>query len=304
MARRRARRPGGAAEHPDAVHAGHRLGLRTPARARERIRTAQRGLERERTLGRLRGPEPGSERSRVVARGRPVVGELGQVARGVAGVTRRPRLERLGVGPMEQPALAGEELVVHDLLNQRVPERVALLAGGRRLDDQSWPAMASRRASITSASGMSETTAMRSWSADRPATAITPSTRWAGSRRRDARDQDLLSELDRRRPSPPPLAARSPRRRTVAVRRRWIDPTRPGVGSAPRRREELAVPSSSRRRGRSLDAARALELREPREQRVPPVELVRAECHDHQHPLGPRLRTRNVRVSRVAGSAQ
>ena len=95
----------------------------------------QRGIERERPDRRLGGAERRLERAVVLAGGGPVVRELGPVARLGGAADGRSRLERLGEGPMQLAPLAGQQLVVHDLLDERVAERVALHAGAG-LDDQ------------------------------------------------------------------------------------------------------------------------------------------------------------------------
>ena len=95
-----------------------------------------RGLERERLLRSLGRGQRRRERPLVVARRRPVVGELGPVRRLRGGRGRRVGLERQRALAVEPPPLAGEQLVVGHLGQERVAERVALGSLRRRVDDE------------------------------------------------------------------------------------------------------------------------------------------------------------------------
>ena len=81
---------------------------------------------------RVAGPDRGLEGPPVVARGRPVVGQLRPVAGGDGAAPGTPLGERLGEGPMEPLPLAGQEVVVGGLLEQRVTERVVAVDRRRR----------------------------------------------------------------------------------------------------------------------------------------------------------------------------
>ncbi len=137
--------PGDAGERgqePDAVDAGPRLGvahlvpeldgpLVFDARLRERIAGLCRATGGHRRL----------EGARQVVRGIPVVGELGRVR----GVDPGPGLERAREGRVPARSFAREDLVVDGLLEQRVPEGVAVDARGRvRHEDLPRDALAQR----------------------------------------------------------------------------------------------------------------------------------------------------------------
>ena len=78
---------------------------------------------------RLAGGDPrGDERLRVVVRGVPVVGDLGRGAAGRDEVRRG--LDRGGVAGVQPGVLAGQQVVVHRLADQRVAELVSAVGVG------------------------------------------------------------------------------------------------------------------------------------------------------------------------------
>ena len=93
------------------------------------------GTERVRPHCRLGGADGRCERSVVLPGGGPVVRQLGPAARFRSAADGRSLLERLGEGPMQGASLAGQQVVVHDLLDERVAECIALHAVAG-LDDE------------------------------------------------------------------------------------------------------------------------------------------------------------------------
>jgi hypothetical protein len=109
----------------DLAHAGHLLRLRhalpEPQRAfaqRERL------VERVHPLGRRRGSHRGGERGRLVARGQPVVGDLGGQVHALALALDR-LLQGARDGAVQLGPLARQQVVVDHLAQQRVAEAVA-----------------------------------------------------------------------------------------------------------------------------------------------------------------------------------
>ncbi len=237
--------------------------------------------EGERGGGRLAGPDRGLEGAAIVAGGRPVVGKFGPVAGGDRPAARSPLGQRLGECAMESLPLAGQEVVVGRLLEERVPEGVVALAAESADDPvtRTWLPTAVRSASSRSAPFIAATRARRSWSTRRPATAATPMTAWAGSGRATMRARRTSLRVGGRRPTAAssPAPSSSSTKNGLPSERRWIWPARSPVGGAPR----IAVSSASvSRRFEAaqvdpLDPTATLELGQPRQERMAAMQLVR-----------------------------
>ena len=215
--------------------------------------------------------------------------------------------ERLGEGPMEALALAGQEVVVGRLLEQRVAERVVASPPSASTPvTRTWPPTAVRSASRRSASSRPATRASRSWSTRRPATAATPMT---GLGRSGSADDAGEQDLAQRRREPCPAAASSPAASSSSTKnglpseRRWIWSARSGAGGAPRMAASSSIVSPAR-------AARGPAARPGRSGRAPPATAAAGGGGAARRPGRSSTRTtrsvrswriRNAIVSRVAG---
>ena len=123
---------GGVGEQVDPVAAGPRLGVGdvVPQLDRALVLRLRLGEGIARLVGIARRDRRLEGARQVVGRV-PVVGELGGARR----VTARAGLERPREGRVQPGALARQQVVVDRLLEQRVPEGVALDAGGRVGDE-------------------------------------------------------------------------------------------------------------------------------------------------------------------------
>ena len=134
---RQVRRLARLAQQLDPVEAGHASGSSTSSqRSSARSYSMQRRTEGVRPHCRLGGAEGRRESSVVLSGGGPVVRQLGPAARFGSAADGRSRVERLGEGPMQGAPLAGQQVVVHDLLDERVAERIALDAFAGFDDEQ------------------------------------------------------------------------------------------------------------------------------------------------------------------------
>ena len=266
------------------------------ARHRDRVRDVRpqverplvlrvRGLERERLLRGLGRGQRRRERPLVVARRRPVVGELGPVRRLRGSRGRRVGLERERALAVEPSPLAGEQLVVGHLGQERVAEGVALGSLRRRVDDEDLAGdrRPQRRLEPVGAVG---------GPGDRDEQVVVDPTP------RDGDDPEHVVDVlgHRRQAGQEDL----PQRRRQAAGRRLglrqqqlLDEERVAVGSAMDPGHEVRVGRDALDRleqrgglvlrqagqGDPLHAAGPLELAEPRERRVTAVQLVRAQRH-------------------------
>ena len=244
------------------------------------------------------------QRPRVVVRGVPVVGDLG---RGAAHRDQvRLGLDRLGVAGVQPGVLAGQQVVVHRLADQRVPELVA--AVGVDDDQLGGDDGAQRRLERRPRRSRRPGRAARGRTAV-PPTAATRSTRWAGSGSRSTRASSRSRRLSGCRRSAGSAGGGElldEERVALGALVDGVDRSR-GSGSAPSRWASIsAVPSrSSRSSVEPLHAADPVELGQERPQRVAAVQLVGAVGGDQQQPCGSRAeRTRKPIRSRVDRSAQ
>jgi hypothetical protein len=124
------RRRRGTLQQRGAVRARELAGVGHRRPERQRAREVVGGLGgRVQPLGLGAGAHRRLQRARAVAGALPVVRELGRRRRGVRARRLRMALERVRERRVEARALAREQLAVGGLLQQRMAERVALVAG-------------------------------------------------------------------------------------------------------------------------------------------------------------------------------
>ena len=244
-----------------------------------------RGLERERLLRSLGRGQRRRERPLVVARRRPVVGELGPVRRLRGSRGRRVGLEGERALAVEPSPLAGEQLVVRHLGEQRVAERVALGSLRRRVHDEDLAGdrRPQRRLEPVGAVG---------GPGDRDQQVVVD----PASRDGDDPEHvvDVLGHGRQAGQEDLPQRRRQAAGRRLGLRQQQLlDEERVAVGSAMDPGDELRVGGDALDRleqrgglvlrqagqGEPLHAAGPLELAEPRERRVTAVQLVRAQRH-------------------------
>jgi hypothetical protein len=118
---------GGAGNDRHAIGAGERFGLGHAVEQLESPFVQRRGLAiGMHALGRRGGAHRGPQRGRLIAGGRVVVGDRGGQVDAEA-VAVGARLERAGQAQVDRRALAGQQVVVDDLAQQRVAEAIAAL---------------------------------------------------------------------------------------------------------------------------------------------------------------------------------
>ena len=238
--------------------------------------------EREARLGRDRRRDRRLERARQVMGRVPVIGDLG----GMGGVTVPARLQGLREGRVKARPLARQQVVVDHLLEQRVAERVALDAGVRvGHEDLPRHRLAERKVDglLVQAAGHRQ----ERW--------VDPLTRRGGHAQellggvaqvRDSGEQHVAQ----RRGQGGPAVAVGRGEQLLRVERVATGPLvdrldQRRVDVRPRDRPELRGGARAVQR-QDLDpvrATRSLELRKERQERVAPVELVRAIGHHEEH---------------------
>ena len=161
---------------------------------------------------------------------------------------------------------------------------------------------------MSSSSVHADDPARRSWSIRRPATAAARMIGWARSGSgSEPGEQHLAQALGEAATPPSRPRPAAPRRRTGCRRiggGRGRPATASGSAAEDRREQRRDLVPVQADEVDPLDAAGPLELREPRQQRMAPVELVGAEGEEQQQRSGRTLRARKAIVSRVAASAQ
>jgi hypothetical protein len=121
------RRPRRAGEQGRAIHAREPPGVGDASPKCEGALVVLRGLgEGADALGLGARAHGGGQRTWLVAGTQPVVGDLGRDRRSVAAGEVGPRLQRGGEGGVHTRPLAGEELAVGGLAEERVAEAVAV----------------------------------------------------------------------------------------------------------------------------------------------------------------------------------
>ena len=223
-----------------------------------------------------------------------MVRQLGPAARFRSAADGRSRLERLGEGAMQGASLARQQVVVHDLLDERVAERIALHAVAG-LDDEE---MAADRGAesveqfvLGQAGDLGEQLVLDATAGDR---GHAQDGRCCLRHCGDVSEQDL-AERRREARAGAALAARGQQllgEERVAVRAAVDIRHELGVGLRAEDRAEQRGDLGAAETGEvdPLDAAPAIQFGEPRQQRVATVELVAAERADEQDghvPEGP-----------------
>ncbi len=283
---------GGTTEERDPVHARDPLGVLDAGPCVQRLLVVPCRIgEGEVPLGSLAGPDGCLERPKLVAGRRPVERQLRPVPR--RRDTRAGVLlgQCLGDGPVQAAALAGQQLLVGGLLEQGVPERVDVAAAWIGLDDEELVRDSAPQA-------IEQVCLVQPGHRGQQAVLHAPSRHGRGAdhglrkfwRGRQARHEDPAQGRWQR----PALACRVTGHHQlldeerIAIRS-FVDP----LGEA-RRRFLAEDPAEQRDRVRgvealqveSLDSPTALELGQPRHQRVAAMQLVGAECQEQQHAVG------------------
>ncbi len=235
-------------------------------------------------LGRVGGADGGDERLALGAGGQVVVGDAGGDQRVLAGLLGLV-LERAGEREVQLGVLAGQQVVVDDLAQQRVAELVAPALVGD--DHVRLGRLAHDRAQL----GGAEAAGLREHAVRQPAPGRQHAQRLL---RRLAEPLDPHHQRVAQR-ARQPAAAVEPRGEEL------LGEQRVALAARVQALEQLVVGRAAEdvgqqvgelvaREPHQLDPARArvaLELGEQRAQRVAAVQLVGAVGGDHQHALGP-----------------
>ena len=288
-------RLGGSPEQVDPIDPGESLRVVDHGPGLERtFVVASRVGECERARGRFACPDRRLERSPLVACRRPVIRKLAPVPSGDRATARATLRQRFREGTVESLAFARQEVVVGGLLEQCVAEFVVArrVVRGRTRDEDlaahGFPETV-EQIGIGESRDVGEQVVIDPATSDRgdtddglgafgqcddPGQQDLPEGRWQTATIGLAAGAEQLLDEERVAVRPPvDLVDKLRRRRCVEDRS-----------------QELSGRSeSSRSTSTRSTCAAPVEFREPRQQRMAPMQLVGPEGHDQDHPVGPKL---------------